>query len=224
MKKKKHIPFNTVMTVVLFLFILCASIWAVVSFRPIYYWMIRLLKVPETTGYSYDVCKENYDILIRYNQFFGPSTLRFTKDFVMSPNGAYHFMEVKRIFVAAQITAMVSTVLLIPGFLYAKKQNTWTFLKATILLSLAIVLFVGGALIIDGDAEFIAMHKILFTNDYWMFDPAKDSIIWVLPETFFLTCGGCIILTMVILLVVCGLVYRKETAKKSGRKTGKKKK
>ena len=224
LKKKKHIPFNTIMTVLLFLFILCVSIWAVVSFKPIYYWTIKLLRVPETSGYSFDVCKQNYDILIRYNQFFGPSTLRFTNDFVMSPNGAYHFMEVKRIFVIAQITAMAAAVLLIPGFIYAKKKNTWGFLKATIILTLAVVIFVGGALVIDGDAAFIAMHKILFTNDYWIFDPVKDSIINVLPETFFLTCGGAIILIMTVLLVLCGILYKKLTAdRKKGRKTKKKK-
>ena len=222
MKKKNYVVFNAAMTAVLFLFILCASIWAVLVFRPLYYWIIRLMKIPERTGYSFDVCKTNYDILIRYNQFFGPSTLRFTDDFVMSPNGAYHFMEVKRIFSAAQITALAAGALLIPGFIFAKKKDTWWFLKATIIFTLAIVLFVGGALVIDGNAAFIAMHKILFTNDYWIFDPSKDSIIWVLPEEFFLACGGCIILLMVVLLVVCGVLYRKQTAKKAagGRKTG----
>ncbi|MBP5225513.1 MAG: TIGR01906 family membrane protein [Lachnospiraceae bacterium] len=214
MKKSKHILFNTAMTVVLFLFILCVSIWAVLSFKPLYYWIIKLMKIPEETGYSFDVCKTNYDILIRYNQFFGPSTLRFTDDFVMSANGAYHFMEVKRIFTAAQITAMASAVLLVPGFIYAKKKNAWGFLKATIILTLAVLLFVGGALVIDGDAAFIAMHKILFTNDYWIFDPVKDSIINVLPEEFFLSCGGGILFLMAVLLVVCGLLYRKMNQKK----------
>ena len=214
LKKSKHILFNTAMTVVLFLFILCVSIWAVLSFKPLYYWIIKLMKIPEETGYSFDVCKTNYDILIRYNQFFGPSTLRFTNDFVMSANGAYHFMEVKRIFTAAQITAMASAVLLVPGFIYAKKKNAWGFLKATIILTLAVLLFVGGALVIDGDAAFIAMHKILFTNDYWIFDPVKDSIINVLPEEFFLSCGGGILFLMAVLLVVCGLLYRKMNQKK----------
>lgn len=214
LKKSKHIFFNTAMTVVLFLFILCVSIWAVLSFKPLYYWIIKLMKIPEETGYSFDVCKTNYDILIRYNQFFGPSTLRFTDDFVMSANGAYHFMEVKRIFTAAQITAMASAVLLVPGFIYAKKKNAWGFLKATIVLTLAVLLFVGGALVIDGDAAFIAMHKILFTNDYWIFDPVKDSIINVLPEEFFLSCGGGILFLMAVLLVVCGLLYRKMNQKK----------
>ncbi len=218
LKKNRYIIFNTAMTVVLFLFILCASIWAVLSFKPLYYWIIKLMKIPETTGYGFDVCKENYGILIRYNQFFGPSTLRFTNDFVMSANGAYHFMEVKRIFIIAQITAMASAVLLVPGFIFAKKKNTWSFLKATIVLTLAIVLFVGGALVIDGDAAFIAMHKILFTNDYWIFDPVKDSIINVLPEEFFLSCGGGILVLMAVLLIVCGLIYRKMNKKKRAKR------
>ena len=34
------------------------------------------------------------------------------------------------------------------------------------------------------------MHKILFNNDDWLFDYETDPIIYLLPEEFFLTCGG----------------------------------
>lgn len=36
------------------------------------------------------------------------------------------------------------------------------------------------------DAFFTLFHKILFVGDNtWLFDPAKDPVIWILPEEFF---------------------------------------
>ena len=64
MNNSKHIVFNTLMTVICFLFIVTMSVTLILYLKPLYYMMVRILDVPAMSGYSYEVCKTNYDILI----------------------------------------------------------------------------------------------------------------------------------------------------------------
>ena len=50
---------------------------------------------------------------------------------------------------------------------------------------LAVIVFLGIAFAIDFTACFRIFHEIFFTNDLWMFDPAEDYMIRMLPEGFF---------------------------------------
>ena len=44
-----------------------------------------------------------------------------------------------------------------------------------------------GGVLIGFDQFFTLFHQILFVgDDTWLFDPAKDPVIMILPETFFL--------------------------------------
>ncbi|MBR5739572.1 MAG: TIGR01906 family membrane protein, partial [Lachnospiraceae bacterium] len=168
------------------------------------------------TGYHYDTCKANFDVLIDYNMFFGPGILEFP-DFTMSIYGAQHFKEVKTIFVTLQYIAMGSAVLMIPGVILARKKWAYGWLKATIIVTLSVIGTVGLAMLINWNWTFEMMHKILFRNDYWIFDPWQDPIIRILPDGVFLAYGALILLLMGLGLVIAGLVYRKKTGK-SGKK------
>ncbi len=206
--------YNTLMTAALFTLILCASVSLIVYATPLYYMMVKILKVPEDTGISFEVCKRNYDALIWYNCFWGPKKLVFP-DFVMSQHGEIHFMEVKRIFVFMQYAAIGSFVLVLLGhFLYGKKRKIYGFLPAVIILTIAVVLVVGAGFLISWEQTFILMHKLLFTNDYWLFDPAKDPVIMILPDTVFLAAGAGIIVLMISGLVISGLLWRKHKKEK----------
>ena len=227
-KPSRHILFNIGMTILFFVFLVSASVFAAVAFRPLYYWLLDLLRIPEGSGYNYETCKTNYDVLIRYNMFFGPNMLEFP-DFSMSIYGAQHFREVKTIFVALQYTAMGSAALLIPGIILSRKKWAYGWLKATIIVTLSIIGAVGLAMLINWNWTFTMMHKLLFRNDYWIFDPWQDPIIRILPDGVFLSYGALILLLMGIGLVIAGLVYRKkkgrfakDTAKRENRRTGKK--
>lgn len=46
------------------------------------------------------------------------------------------------------------------------------------------VVFLAGALIVDFNTAFTVFHEIFFTNDLWLFDPAEDYMIRMLPEGF----------------------------------------
>lgn len=56
------------------------------------------------------------------------------------------------------------------------------------MLSLPLVLGLVGVFI--GFEQFFTLfHQILFVgDDTWLFDPAKDPVILILPENFFLAC------------------------------------
>jgi len=49
----------------------------------------------------------------------------------------------------------------------------------------AAIVFLGIGFAIDFTACFRVFHEIFFTNDLWMFDPAEDYMIRMLPEGFF---------------------------------------
>ncbi len=219
MKKSAYVKtargiYNTLMTAALFTLILCASVSLVVYATPLYYMMVKILKIPENTGVSFDVCKRNYDALIYYNCFWGPKKLVFP-DFVMSEHGEIHFEEVKRIFVFMQYAAIGSFAAVLLGhFLYGKKRRIYGFLPATIILAVAVVLAVGAGFLISWEQTFILMHKLLFTNNYWLFDPDKDPVITILPDAVFLAAGVGIIALMTAGLVISGLLWRKHKREK----------
>lgn len=222
MNKNKHLLFNIAMTVVCFLFILCASIFLVLLLKPLYSLDMKLLKIPKTSGYSAEICRRNYSVLIDYNMFWGPKTLNFP-DFVMSENGAVHFAEVKTIFVTAQITAILSGVLLAIGYMRAKQIGCFGWLPGGIALTLAMVAVVGIGCAFFWEKTFVLMHHILFRNDFWLFDPSTDPVIMILPDQVFLHLGAAIMCFMVILMIIAWVVYRKNAGKRSGKSAGRKK-
>ena len=65
-------------------------------------------------------------------------------------------------------------------------------------------------MLINWEWTFVLMHKILFRNDYWLFDPWQDPIINILPNGVFFAYGALILVLMGIGLVIAGLVYRKK--------------
>lgn len=216
MKGKKYILFNIAMTIVCFLFIVCASTFLILLIKPLYGICAGALEVPATSGVPLDVCKENYSVLIDYNMFWGPTKLVFP-DFVMSEHGEIHFMEVKRIFVTMQVTAIVTAILMVPGILFTRQKKTYGWLLGTVILAVIIVGVVGGGLAFDWDNTFILMHHILFSNDYWLFNPATDPVITILPDGVFLAAGAGIVILIFIGLVICAAVYTKKR-KRRGRK------
>ncbi len=40
-------------------------------------------------------------------------------------------------------------------------------------------------ILLNFEKSFIIFHKLLFRNDYWVFNPNLDPVINILPEEFF---------------------------------------
>ena len=78
--------------------------------------------------------------------------------------------------------------------------------------------FVGSAVIAgiistDFTRYFILFHHLVFTNDFWMLDPAADMLINIVPEGFFrdtvFYIGFLYFSSVTILLILCVILMRK---------------
>jgi len=207
---EKHLAKHIFMALLCVLFIICLSVTLTVLFRPIYYWDIGHLQIPERSGIPAEVCRENYDVLIDYNLLFGPETLEFP-DFVMSEGGRIHFEEVKVIFVACQIAAIAGCLLFAARIWWQsrRKDRDFRWLRWTCWVALALVAAVGSLVAINWDLAFVLMHKLLFNNDLWLFNYKTDPIILILPDAFFMHCGILIMVLVVVFVIGCRLLAKR---------------
>ena len=74
----------------------------------------------------------------------------------------------------------------------------------------ALILFLGIAMARNFNAVFTKFHEIFFDNDLWIFDPAEDYMIRMLPEGLFfdmvIRIGG-FFLTGLTVLLILSIVY-----------------
>lgn len=195
--RKKHFAFNLAMTLILFVFLVSAAVFIILAIKPLYYGMIKWFRIDETSGYTVKEIKENYSALIDYNMFWGPAKLKFPT-LPMSEHGEIHFMEVKRIFVVLQYAGLISLLLLIPGAIYAKKKKITAWPKAAAVLTIAVIAVVGFGLVFFWDETFVLFHKIMFNNDFWLFDYRLDPVILILPDSVFLADAAGILIAMAL--------------------------
>lgn len=199
------------------LFIISAAVVVTLNFRPLYYADIDWLHIEEESGYSQDVIRENYDVLIDYNSMFFEGELEFPT-FTMSESGKIHFEEVKVIFVFFQKLLIVTGILSVAAVILRWKRDR-RFLKWTAILTLAVPAAVGLLIAANWEAVFVTFHKICFRNDYWIFDPATDPVITILPDAYFMHCAIMIIGLIILASAVCGLIYHASCRHEEGRRT-----
>ena len=149
----------------------------------------------------------NFNVLMDY--LTNPlSQVLAMPDFPSSASGIHLFVVVKGLFHLAQGVAIVTLPIF---YLFWKQVIQKGFLSLyrrglLIMLSLPLVLGLVGVFI--GFEQFFTLfHQILFVgDDTWLFDPAKDPVILILPEDFFL---HCFILFFVTYEILFGLFYFK---------------
>lgn len=194
----------------IFIFILTGAIALTIWAIPLYQWTLRHFDVPQTVGLSFESILENYYVLLKYLHFPWVKSLTLP-DFPVSASGAFHFYEVKNLFLLNYAFLLVSFV---GAFLYLRKlkqiKGFWRLVqpfKLAIFIPF-ILLFV---LAMDFDWMFVMFHQLLFNNDAWLFNAATDPIILVLPEEFFMYC---FILAFVLIEMtfIVGYFYFKKKA------------
>ena len=219
-KEVKYKPVNICAAIVAAVCIICVSVTATVIARPLYYMDIKNLEIPQTSGYSATVCKENYDVLIDYNLLGGPSELELPS-FNMSEQGEIHFAEVREIFMVMQgisIIAVVAAAGILSHIIEASKRHAGKrelirsrslWMRYTGVVLIVVTAVIGIAMAIDWQWSFEMMHRIFFDNDYWLFDPVHDPVITILPDEFFMHCGILIVLLSVTQAVLLEFGYRR---------------
>ena len=190
------------------LFLLSLAILATIYLAWFLYpFEISWLNLTNRVHLKSDIIQYNFHILMDYlTNPFNP--VLEMPDFPSSESGLHHFVVVKGLFHLAQGVAIVTLPIF---YLFWKQVIQKGFLSLyrrglLIMLSLPLVLGLVGVFI--GFEQFFTLfHQILFVgDDTWLFDPAKDPVILILPEDFFL---HCFILFFVTYEILFGLFYFK---------------
>ena len=224
MKRMKwyDVALQIVLAVMLTVLFLSSSVFFTLAFRPLYYIDMQLLSVRiDASNWGVELTdaqiKENYDALIDYNLPLSDGYLSFPS-LDMSDDGRQHFAEVKDIFDAFKVAAIVSLPLSVVGIVYFRKEKNKFYLPLTTGLCVGLPLLGGGLIALNWDRVFVTFHEIFFDNDKWIFNPYTDPVITILPDEFFMHCA-IMILSLVVLegvgCLVAFFILRKGAAKKA---------
>ena len=88
------------------------------------------------------------------------------------------------------------------------KNNNIEFLNITSKLVIILPILVAIPMLINFDKTFVVFHKLMFDNDYWIFDPSKDPVINILPQEFFFHAGLLIVMLILLSSVVLNIIYK----------------
>lgn len=190
MKKK-----DSLVSVIFVLTIMSFAILFTILFKPLFAWQLTGIDTPYLLGLTHEQVLYNYDELLHYllNPFI--NTLKMSH-IPTSASGAFHFYEVKNLFLLNNVIFVSGVVASVWGIRYVTIEKRWyVFAQIGKFLS---VLPIGIVLILLAGFNywFVLFHQIAFGNNDWLFNPKTDPIIYVLPETFFLSCA------VVVLIIV----------------------
>lgn len=171
----------------LFLFIISFSVFVAINFRPLYVFDIGYLNILDYTDVSRDVLLHNFDQLMAFlnNPF---NTTLALPDFPMSASGAQHFYDVKKLFLLDYAVLIVTAIPAIWFIVSLVKQKALWKLIRPFQVALVVPVIFGFLMAVGFDTFFVRFHELFFANDDWLFNPATDPIINVLPEAFFMHC------------------------------------
>ncbi|HGM1415983.1 TPA: TIGR01906 family membrane protein, partial [Clostridioides difficile] len=189
MKKFLNVLFSVCISIV----IIVGVINFTVGFKKLYYFDIDYLNISELSGLSKDDIKLNYDYLIDYNlnknvSEFNLPTLK------SSPQGKIHFEEVRNIFQNINKLAKLLLIVSLVGIILSVKNKNIKILKTTSITLIMMPLLLTVPILLNFEKSFIIFHKLLFRNDYWIFNPNLDPVINILPEEFFFHSGMMILI------------------------------
>ena len=139
-----------------------------------------------------------------------------------------HMADVRNLFLGGlklrNYAVILAIILLI--FLGVKKADFRRLIPSgylqALLFYLVLAAILGVAMSIDFTSCFTLFHKLFFTNNLWIFDPATDYMIRMLPEGFFSDMVIRVGVTFIVLLAVPGalaVLYRRKLKKKEISKT-----
>lgn len=189
-----------------FLFCLSISVVLILNFRPLYVYEMKSENLASVSSMTEEEILEEYDALIRYNSLFYRGELTFPS-LPMSEKGRLHFEEVKRIFDGIQILLILSALTFLPLAVFRIWKKQFGFLRVIPGISAIVALLAFLVTFLDWDALFTAFHQLIFRNNYWLFDPATDPVIDLLPDSYFLHCLIGIVGLLVFFSLLFGLAY-----------------
>ena len=184
--------------------LLTAAVAAPILCRPFYYAHISPMELEARTGLTREEIMTAFDEMLDYclgAAEFSTGVLRW------SESGKAHFTDVRVLFLLDLRALAVSAAALAVIFLFARKTGQtparplgrgpafWAGAGLG-----GVFLTVGALASLDFDRAFVLFHALFFPGkDNWLFDPAADQIITILPQEFFRNCA-----ILILLLLVAG--------------------
>jgi len=164
--------------------VIFVTIFSTLLTFPIYAHMDNL---PQIAAMSLGRLYHNYLQLMAYLDLPWIGTLHM-QDFPTSLHGALHFADVRHLFILDLVIALVTIPFAIRWVRQLKAAKKRYLLVRPFMIGAVVPIILTGLLSINFDRFFIIFHEVLFRNRDWLFDPATDPIINVLPEGFFMLC------------------------------------
>ena len=170
------------------LFLLSLAILATIYLAWILYpFEISWLNLTNRVHLKSDIIQYNFHILMDYlTNPFNP--VLEMPDFPSSESGLHHFAVVKGLFHLTQGVALVTLPFFYIFWNQVVRKGFLSLYRRGLLIMLSLPLVLGLVGVFIGFEQFFTLfHQILFVgDDTWLFDPAKDPVILILPEDFFL--------------------------------------
>lgn len=193
----------------LFVAVVSFAIAVTILLTPLLEINLSLNNIPEQVGLSKDRIMENYYVLLEYLHFPWVTEL-VMPDFPTSPGGAFHFYEVKQLFLLNYGLLFVSLPFAIYYLVKLKQTDQVYKLEKPALVAAILPLGLLAFLAINFDHLFLTFHEILFDNDAWLFNPQTDPIINVLTQDFFMLCFAFAIILVEVLFITGYLLARRD--------------
>jgi len=198
---------NILFSIFFSLLIIGAAVRITVGFRDLYYYDIDKLKITEMSGMSKQDIKLNYDYLIDYNLNKKVDSFKLPT-LPSSEFGKIHFEEVREIIQNVIKLFYICIVVCLFGTILSVKKKNIDILKITSISLIVMPIVVSIPILVNFERSFVVFHELLFSNDYWIFDPALDPVIMMLPEQFFLHAGLMILILILFTSIFLYLSYR----------------
>lgn len=199
---------NVVISICLALFVIGSSVIITMNIKNIYYNDIDKLNIESMIDLSREDIIENYDYLIDYNLSWNAGEFELPS-LPSSPNGKIHFEEVRDIFQNVKVLTIITGIISIIGGILQIRKGQFKFLRNASILIVIMPILLAIPIAINFNACFIMFHKIMFSNDYWIFNPIIDPVINMLPEAFFMHMGVAILAIMIVGSTILQLMYHK---------------
>ena len=198
---------NVLFSVCISIVIIVGVINFTVGFKQLYYFDIDYLNISELSGLSKDDIKLNYDYLIDYNLNKNVSEFKLPT-LKSSPQGKIHFEEVRNIFQNINKLAKVLLVVSLVGIILSVKNKNIKILKTTSITLIIMPLLLTVPILLNFEKSFIIFHKLLFRNDYCIFNLDLDPVINILPEEFFFHSGMMILILILLVSILLFVMYK----------------
>ena len=183
--------------------------------RPFYWAQIQALDIPARSGLTGEQLRDAFGDVMDYCLGLRPDFAAGVLPF--SAEGASHFADVRVLFILDLAVLAVTLLFLLGLWIACRRRTALPRLGGRTPGFWAACGLGGGILIVaaltatDFDRAFTIFHGVFFPGkENWLFDPATDPVILLLPEEFFRNCAIAIAASLLLLCLVLVLTGRKQ--------------